>query len=111
MHRPDPLRPDVPRPWFGVPRSLRSARDDGSWRTRRTLRFRERMDLANLSVRRRVPPAGVDGGELGQVGRNRVRRRDGRLGVLAGCDQTVLEPGEAITVETPTGAGLGERSA
>ena len=43
----------------------------------------------------------------GEVGRNSVRRADGRIEPLGGSDQTVLEPGEAITVVTPTGGGYG----
>jgi 5-oxoprolinase (ATP-hydrolysing) len=73
----------------------------------RTLRFRERMDCAILSSCRRVRPFGSDGGEPGELGRNSVRRLDGRVEVLRGCDQTVLEPGEAVTVVTPTGGGWG----
>jgi len=38
-----------------------------------------------------------------------VRRLDGRVEVLAGCDETMLEAGEAITVVTPTGGGFGKR--
>ena len=74
----------------------------------RTLRFRERMDCAILSSCRRVRPFGSRGGEPGERGRNFVRRRDGRMEELKACDQTVLEPGEAITVVTPTGGGWGD---
>jgi 5-oxoprolinase (ATP-hydrolysing) len=73
----------------------------------RTLRFRERMDCAILSSCRRVRPFGSAGGEPGQLGRNRVRRLDGREEPLGACDQTVLEAGEAVTVVTPTGGGYG----
>ena len=73
----------------------------------RTLRFRERMDLAILSGRRIVPAFGVDGGEAGELGSNVVRRVDGRCEALAGCDQTALEAGETITIVTPTGGGWG----
>ncbi len=75
--------------------------------TSRTIRFRERMDCALLTGHRRVPPFGLEGGKPGQLGRNVVRRIDGRMEELNGCDQTVLEPGEAITVITPTGGGYG----
>ena len=83
----------------------------GRWRagdgTSRTIRFLERMDLALLSGHRRVPPFGMAGGEPGEVGRNLVRRRDGRVESLGGCAQTTLEAGEAVTVVTPTGGGFG----
>jgi 5-oxoprolinase (ATP-hydrolysing) len=76
--------------------------------TSRTIRFRERMDCAILSGHRRVPPFGLFGGEDGQIGHNTVRRLDGQREELAGCAQTVLEAGEAITVITPTGGGFGK---
>ena len=74
----------------------------------RTLRFRERMDCAILSSCRRVRPFGTEGGQPGQLGRNSVRRLDGREEALKACDQTVLEPGEAVTIVTPTGGGWGQ---
>jgi 5-oxoprolinase (ATP-hydrolysing) len=75
--------------------------------TLRRLRFLERMELAILSSHRHVLPHGLKGGEPGQLGRTLVRRNDGREIELNGCDQTVLEPGEAVTVITPTGGGFG----
>ena len=84
----------------------------GQWNagdgTQRTLRFLEKMDLAILSGHRRVANFGVLGGAEGELGRNFVRRADGRVEELAGCDQTVLEAGDAVTVVTPTGGGWGE---
>jgi 5-oxoprolinase (ATP-hydrolysing) len=83
----------------------------GKWKagdgTQRTLRFRERMDLAILSGHRRVQPFGLMGGEPGELGHNLVRRLDGHVEELQGCDQTVLEAGEAVTIVTPTGGGYG----
>jgi 5-oxoprolinase (ATP-hydrolysing) len=73
----------------------------------RTLRFRERMDCAILSSCRRIAPFGSEGGEPGELGRNNVRRLDGRQEAFGACDQTVLEAGEAVTVVTPTGGGWG----
>jgi 5-oxoprolinase (ATP-hydrolysing) len=75
--------------------------------TSRTIRFRERMDCAILSGHRRVRPFGLEGGEPGELGRNVVRRLDGTIEQLSGCDQTVLEAGEALTIITPTGGGYG----
>ena len=83
----------------------------GRWKagdgTSRTIRFLERMDCAILAGHRIVRPFGVDGGEPGETGRNLVRRLDGQVEELAGCDLTVLEAGEAITIVTPTGGGFG----
>jgi 5-oxoprolinase (ATP-hydrolysing) len=73
----------------------------------RRVRFREKMDCAILSGHRRVPPFGLAGGEPGRVGQNFVRRKNGREEKLEGCDQTVLEAGEAVIIVTPTGGGYG----
>ena len=75
--------------------------------TRRTIRFLERMDCAILSSHRDRPPLGLAGGGAGEVGRTFVRRKDGSEEVLPACAQTVLEPGEAVTVVTPTPGGYG----
>ena len=77
--------------------------------TRRTIRFLERMDCAILASHRARPPAGINGGGDGEAGRTEVRRIDGSLERLAACDQTVLEPGEAVIVTTPTSGGAGAR--
>ena len=66
------------------------------------------MDCAILSGYREVRPFGLDGGEPGEAGANLVRRKDGSLEQLKGCDQTVLAAGEAIIIVTPTGGGYGK---
>jgi len=84
----------------------------GKWRpgrgTERTIRFLEEMDCAILASRRIVQPHGLNGGGPGNVGMTRVRRRDGTIETLQGCDQTRLKPGEAVIVTTPTGGGYGK---
>ncbi|MGL5446440.1 MAG: hydantoinase B/oxoprolinase family protein [Rhabdaerophilum sp.] len=75
--------------------------------THRQIRFLEEMDCALLSGHRRVAPFGLAGGEDGQIGKNEVRRLGGKTETLKGCDQTVLKPGEAITIITPTPGGYG----
>ncbi|WP_114966281.1 hydantoinase B/oxoprolinase family protein [Alkalilacustris brevis] len=75
--------------------------------TLRRLRFLERMDCAILSSHRSHPPRGVQGGGDGQPGRSIVTRRDGQEEALPACAQTVLEPGETITVIAPTPGGYG----
>ncbi len=77
--------------------------------TERTIRFLEEMDCAILASHRRVPPHGLAGGGPGALGMTRVRRADGRTETLEGCDQTVLKPGDAVIVTTPTGGGYGKR--
>lgn len=84
----------------------------GKWHagdgTIRTLRFRETMDCAILSSHRHVPPPGLAGGENGLTGQTLIRRKDGTIEDFGGCNQTVLQAGEAITVITPTGGGYGK---
>ncbi len=75
--------------------------------TRRTIRFLERMECAILSSHRNRPPEGLDGGGSGEVGKTEVRRADGTIEILRACDQTFLEPGEAVIVTTPTPGGFG----
>ena len=83
----------------------------GRWRagdgTLRVIRILERMECAILSGFRRMRPFGAKGGEPGETGANFVRRKDGSVEQLAGCDQTVVEQGEAIVIQTPTGGGFG----
>ena len=63
------------------------------------------MECTILSGHRRVPPFGLAGGEPGQVGENSVRRKDGRIEKLQGCDATIIDAGEAIIIQTPTAGG------
>jgi 5-oxoprolinase (ATP-hydrolysing) len=74
---------------------------------RRTIRFLERMDCTILSGHRRVRPFGLAGGEGGQIGENWVRRNGGRMEKLQGCDETVIDAGEAVIIQTPTAGGCG----
>ncbi len=75
--------------------------------THRRIRFLEVMECSILSGHRRIAPFGADGGGAGQTGSNRIRRNDGRIETLGSCAQTVLEPGEAFILETPTPGGFG----
>ncbi|WP_084408103.1 hydantoinase B/oxoprolinase family protein [Pseudovibrio sp. Ad37] len=84
----------------------------GKWHagdgTKRTIRFLEKMDCAILASHRTIAPKGMQGGEDGQKGRTYVRRNSGQMEELKGCDQTILEAGEAITVVPPTSGGWGK---
>ncbi len=83
----------------------------GQWKSgdgvRRVIRFLDAMNLAILSGFRRVRPFGMAGGEPGLIGRNFVRRADGRLQDIGGTAETVVEAGDSIIIETPTGGGFG----
>ncbi|GGF75069.1 5-oxoprolinase [Azorhizobium oxalatiphilum] len=84
----------------------------GQWNagggTYRRIRFLTPMECALLSSHRRVRPFGLRGGEPGALGEGYVRRNDGTMQALAGCDQTLLEAGEAVIIVTPTGGGYGD---
>jgi 5-oxoprolinase (ATP-hydrolysing) len=84
----------------------------GKWNAgdgiRRIIRFLEPMECTVLSGHRRVPPFGLAGGGPGEVGENWVRRKDGRMERLHGCDATTLEAGEAIIIQSPTAGGYGK---
>jgi 5-oxoprolinase (ATP-hydrolysing) len=75
---------------------------------RRTIRFLERMECTILSGHRRVRPFGLAGGEAGRVGENSVRRKDGTIEKLKGCDATVIDADEAVVIRTPTAGGYGK---
>jgi 5-oxoprolinase (ATP-hydrolysing) len=87
----------------------------GKWKAgdgvRRTIRFLEKMECTILSGHRRVPPFGLAGGRSGEVGENAVRRQDGSVEKIQGCDATVLDAGEAIIIRTPTAGGYGDPKA
>src|ERR1700676_1041934 len=84
----------------------------GQWNAgdgiRRTIRFLEKMECTILSGHRRVRPFGLAGGGDGQVGENSVRRKDGSIEKLQGCDATVIDAGEAVIIQTPTAGGYGK---
>jgi 5-oxoprolinase (ATP-hydrolysing) len=84
----------------------------GQWNAgggiRRTIRFLEKMECTLLTGHRRVPPFGLAGGGDGQVGENWVRRQDGSVEKLKGCDATMIDADEAIIIQTPTAGGYGK---
>ena len=73
----------------------------------REIRFREKMSVSILSTHRIVAPFGLNGGDEAALGKNTIRRADGRIENLAGSDQRELEAGDAIIIETPGGGGFG----
>ena len=75
----------------------------------RRIRFLTAMTAAILSNHRRIPPFGLNGGEAGQVGVNRVERVDGQVETLASCASALLHCGDTFIIETPGGGGFGPR--
>jgi 5-oxoprolinase (ATP-hydrolysing) len=86
----------------------------GRWKagdgTLRRIRFLRPMQAAILSGHRAAPNPGTLGGSEGELGRNAVRRNDGRIEILPGCAETQVEAGEAVEIVTPTGGGWGRRN-
>ncbi len=76
--------------------------------TVRRLRFLEPMTASILSNHRRVPPFGVNGGEPGATGVNRIERHDGRTEDLPSTARADMDPGDVFIIETPGGGGYGK---
>jgi 5-oxoprolinase (ATP-hydrolysing) len=74
----------------------------------RRLRFLEPMTVTTLASHRRVPAAGLAGGQPGALGRHWVEHPDGAVTPMAGCDTADLAPGDVFVLETPGGGGFGE---
>ena len=83
----------------------------GKWRggdgVTRVVRFLTRVDASLLCGHRKVPPAGLGGGEDGAVGENILRRANGSQSKLPGQTQLTCGPGDAIIIKTPSGGGYG----
>ena len=69
----------------------------------RRVRFLEPMEVNVLSSHRAVPPYGLDAGEPGQVGINRVIRADGAVTEFGAVASVMVEPGDCFELETPGG--------
>ena len=68
----------------------------------RSVEVLEPASLSLLTDRRRHAPRGVEGGEPGRVGRNRLNGEE-----LPPKTSRELEEGDVVTVETPGGGGYG----
>ena len=76
--------------------------------TVRKIRFTESVEAAVLSNHRRIAPFGLEGGESGQTGVNRINRRDGSEEMLSGTATVKLNDGDTFVIETPGGGGYGQ---
>ena len=91
---------------------MRGSGGRGKWSAgdgvRRALTFLEPMECAILSGNRIVPCFGTDGGEVGTLGVNAVRRAGSTTETLKGCDAIKVNSGDTFIIETPTGGGYGK---
>jgi 5-oxoprolinase (ATP-hydrolysing) len=76
----------------------------------RHIKFREAMNVAILSTRRRTFPFGLNGGGAGAKGNNVLVCMDGERVALHGCDEVEAVAGDAIIIETPGGGGFGNKT-
>jgi len=85
----------------------------GRWRggdgAVREIVFLEPMSLSLLSQHRVERPYGVEGGEPGLPGRQRLIRAAGEVEELASIDGREVGPGDRLILETPGGGGWGRR--
>ncbi|MGJ3240148.1 MAG: hydantoinase B/oxoprolinase family protein [Anaerolineae bacterium] len=66
---------------------------------------------ANVTVnseRRTHAPYGLEGGEAGAIGRNRLKRKGQRLQRIGGKHSAQVSAGDRIIIETPGGGGWGK---
>jgi 5-oxoprolinase (ATP-hydrolysing) len=73
----------------------------------REIEFLEALEVAMLSERRERAPFGLEGGEAGLPGCNRILRSDGSVQDLGGKGRTRVRAGDRIRIETPGGGGFG----
>jgi 5-oxoprolinase (ATP-hydrolysing) len=73
----------------------------------REIEFLARQSLSLLTQHRDRGPGGMDGGECGARGSQRVLRADGRVESLGAIDETEMAPGDRLILETPGGGGWG----
>ena len=60
-----------------------------------------------LSSHRKISPFGLAAGEVGKVGKNCVKRKDGTEEILNSTATVEMESGDHFIIETPGGGGFG----
>lgn len=75
---------------------------------RRELKFLAPMSLSLLTQHRVERPYGMEGGEPGAPGRQRLVRTNGEEVDLPSIAAAEVEPGDRLILETPGGGGWGE---
>jgi 5-oxoprolinase (ATP-hydrolysing) len=69
--------------------------------------FTEPVSLSLLTQNRTQGPYGLNGGQAGQPGEQRLAKRDGEEKELASVAQEQLETGDRLIIKTPGGGGWG----
>jgi 5-oxoprolinase (ATP-hydrolysing) len=99
-----PVRVERFAVWRGSGGAGRFRGGDGAVRE---LTFLAPVSLSILSQHRTVAPYGLDGGEPGRPGRQRVIRQDGTIVELESIDSCEVGPGDRLIITTPGGGGYG----
>jgi 5-oxoprolinase (ATP-hydrolysing) len=73
----------------------------------RETEFLEPMSLSLLAQHRVEGPYGMEGGQPGAVGTQRLVRADGSVLALQGVDGCEVQAGDRLVLETPGGGGWG----
>jgi 5-oxoprolinase (ATP-hydrolysing) len=76
----------------------------------RSYRFLEDQAVSILSERRKFPPFGLNGGQPGEKGINRIIHPDGSIEILDGHFEGILKAGDILEIHTPGGGGFGKPS-
>ncbi|MBP7065985.1 hydantoinase B/oxoprolinase family protein [Ferrovibrio sp.] len=76
--------------------------------TIRRLRFLENMTATLLSSHRIIEPAGLNGGNNGEIGKQWVERKTGQRDEMEGRCSTPMLPGDVFVISTPSGGGYGK---
>ncbi len=74
---------------------------------RREFKFLESMTVSILSQHRDVGPAGIEGGDFGLPGSQRITNKDGEEITLGAIDSAEVGPGDRLVLKTPGGGGYG----
>lgn len=76
------------------------------------IREYEFLDSATITInseRRNKRPYGLNGGEDGLTGRNRLKRKGKKHSTISGKYTAQIEKGDKISIETPGGGGWGKK--
>jgi N-methylhydantoinase B len=87
-----------------------AGRHPGGDGLRRDLRFLVPVTVTVLSERRRRGPWGLNGGQPGAPGLNRLIHADGALEELPGKFTRRLLPGDVLSLQSPGGGGWGNEA-
>ncbi|MCH8805841.1 MAG: hydantoinase B/oxoprolinase family protein [Planctomycetes bacterium] len=73
----------------------------------REIEFLQALEVSLVTQRRLRPPYGLQGGEAGSAGRNRILRDSGSEEFLGAVARVSVRPGDVLRIETPGGGGYG----